>query len=466
VSVRGGGRPRDQARRMDPGAYEGADMPTWRATDGRGGPGPGRHLRDPHRRRGLPGFLKFIIFTGILAVVVVAAALTALRPLARDAIVAWAWDNPSSLRVSFVADFIREDLEEDGLLDAKPSADPEEVIFEVASGDTPQTLAPKLEEAGFIGSQRAFLFTAIEEELAGDLQAGQFLLRRNMTPAEVVEALVEARIVITTINATFRESLRLEQMTAQLQTIDSAVDPQAFYDLVKQPPADLLAEYPWLATAGLPEGASLEGFLYPATYELVTAANGGPFEITTADILVRMMLDKFHDAVGDARLAVPETRGMTFYQVLALASIVEREAVVDEERPLIAGVYQNRLLGLAESNTILNADPTVIYAVDTMNLRDLAFAEWQNYFFWKTPGGGLANVTVSEDLQGYQTYTNRGPIPGPICTPTVSSIDAALTPDTESGYLYFLAIPDGSGTHAFAKTLAEHNANKVKYGYE
>ena len=466
MSVRGGGRPRDQARRMDPGAYEGADMPTWRATDGRGGPGPGRPLRGPRRGRGVPGFLKFILFTGILAVVVVAAALTALRPLVRDAIVAWAWDNPSSLRLSFVADFIREDLKEDGLLEATPSSDPEEVVFEVVSGDTPQTLAPRLEEEGFITSERAFLFTAIEDELAGNLQAGLFLLRRDMTPAEVVEGLVENRIIVTTVDVTFRESLRLEQMTAQLQTIDSAVDPQAFYDLVKQPPAELRAEYPWLATAGLPEGASLEGFLYPATYRLVTSASGGPDEVTTADILVRMMLDKFHDAVGDARLAVPETRGLTFYQILALASIVEREAVVDEERPVIAGVYQNRLDGLGEANTILNADPTVTYAVDMMALRELAFDEWQNYFFWETPGGGLANVTVSEDLQGYQTYTNRGLIPGPICTPTVSSIDAALTPDTAAGYLYFLAIPDGSGTHAFAKTIAEHNANKVKYGYE
>ena len=451
---------------MDPGAYEGADMPTWRGTDGRGGPGPGRPLRDPRRGRGVPGFIKFILFTGILAVVVVVAALTALRPLVRDAIVAWAWDNPSSLRVAFISDFVREDLEAEGVLDAPAGTDSEEVAYEVVPGDTPQALAPRLEADGFVKSERAFLYTAIQEDLAEHLQAGLFLLRRDMTPAEVVTALVEARIVVTTVDVTFRESLRLEQMTAQLQNVESEVDPQAFYDLVTHPPAELLAAYPWLTTSGRPEGATLEGFLYPATYTLVTAANGGPFEVTTADILVRMMLDRFHEAVGDSRLAVPEARGLTFYQVLALASIVEREAVIDEERPLIAGVYQNRLQGLAESNTILNADPTVTYAVDTMSLRSLAFEEWRNYFFWMTPTGGLANVAVSEDLQGYQTYTNRGLIPGPICTPTVSSIDAALAPDTETGYLYFLAIPDGSGAHVFAKTLEEHNANKALYGYE
>jgi UPF0755 protein len=462
MSIRGGGRPRDGARRMKPGAFDGADMPTWRATNGRGGPPPGRRpVRDPRHRGGLPGILRFILFTGILAVVVVVAGLTALRPVVRAAVVGWAWDNPSSLRIPLVADFIREDLGR--LLTDPAGTDPADVVFEVLPGDTPQGLAPRLDDAGFIGSRRAFLFTAIQADLADHLQAGLFILRRDMTPIEVVAALVDARVVVETVDVGFREQLRLEQLTAKLQTIESGVDPQAFYDLVTKPTPELLADYPWLP---LPEGATLEGFLYPATYTLVTAANGGPFEVTTAEDLVRMMLDKFHDAVGEARLTVPEERGLTFYQVLALASIVEREAVIDEERPLIAGVYQNRLAGLGGSKTILNADPTVLYAVDTMKLRNQPFEEWRNYFFWSVPEGGLSGIQVSEDLQGYQTYQVRGLIPGPICTPTVASIDAALVPGTESGYLYFLAIPDGDGAHAFARTLDEHNANKQKYGYE
>ena len=466
MSIRSGGKPRDHARRMNPGAYEGADMPTWRATDGHGGPPPGHPLRDPRRRRSLPGILKFLLFTGILAVVVAAAALTALRPVVRAAVVGWAWDNPSSFRLPFVADLIREDLEIEGVLDAPAGTNPADVVFGVLPGETPALLAPRLEEDGFILSERAFLFTAIQEGLAGDLKAGLFILRRDMTPAEVVEALVEARVVVSTVDVTFRESLRLEQMTALLQTIESGVDPQAFYDLVTKPTPALLAEYPWLATVGRPEGSTLEGFLYPATYTLILSANAGPFEVTTAEGLVRMMLDKFRVAVGDVRLAVPEERGLTFYQVLALASIVEREAIIDKERPLIAGVYQNRLLGLGESNTILNADPTVIYAVDTMKLRDLPFDQWWDFFFWDIPVGNLTDIAVTEDLQGYQTYQVRGLIPGPICTPTVASIDAALAPDTASGYLYFVAIPDGAGAHVFAKTLDEHIANKRKYGYE
>jgi UPF0755 protein len=151
---------------------------------------------------------------------------------------------------------------------------------------------------------------------------------------------------------------------------------------------------------------------------------------------------------------------------MALASIVEREAVLAEERPLIAGVYQNRIDGIpGVKNKILNADPTVFYAIDTMELDKLAFDDWQRYAFWMPPGVPLAEVVVPEALQGYQTYQSLGLIPGPIATPSLPSIDAALEPDTTEKYVYFLAIPDGAGAHAFARTAAEHDANRKKYGY-
>jgi UPF0755 protein len=153
--------------------------------------------------------------------------------------------------------------------------------------------------------------------------------------------------------------------------------------------------------------------------------------------------------------------------VLALASIVEKEAVLDEERPLIAGVYQNRLDGIPGiKNKILNSDPTVIFANDTVQLDGLEFERWKEYVFWKLPEGvSLRDVALPEELLGYQTYTQPGLIPGPIATPTLASIDAALHPDTADKYIYFLAIPDSGGKHAFAKTAKEHNENRKKYGY-
>jgi UPF0755 protein len=453
MSVRDGRSPRGNVP-YDPAAFDEARYPV-----------PGR-LRRPSRGSGggLPGVVRFLVFAIILGAIVLGAGLTVLRPLARAFVLGWAWDNTGSMRIGLVADFVREDL---GTAPFEaPSDDPTEVVFEVQPGDTPASLAPRLAADGLINDgvpgERAFLFTAVQADLAPKLDAGLFLLRRNMAVEEVVDALVTARLVVRSVDVTFREGLRLEQMTAKLQTLDTGVDPATFYDLVKHPPATLLADFPWLV---LPEGASLEGFLYPATYTLVVEASGGPFKVTTAEDLVRKMLEAFHDRVGDTRLQVPAERGLTFYQVVTLASIVEREAVLDEERPLIAGVYQNRLDGLRGVARVLNADPTVIYAVDTMNLDAMAFDQWQQYFFWSLPKTPLGDIAVREDLQGFQTYQVAGLIPSPICTPTVASIDAALAPNTGAGFLYFVAIPEGNGAHAFAKTLAEHNANLQKYGY-
>jgi cell division protein YceG involved in septum cleavage len=116
-------------------------------------------------------------------------------------------------------------------------------------------------------------------------------------------------------------------------------------------------------------------------------------------------------------------------------------------------------------NKILNADPTVIYANDTVQLDALEFERWQDYRFWVVPEVPLRDVPLPDELLGYQTYTQPGLIPGPISTPTLPSIDAALHPDTSDEYIYFLAIPDSGGKHAFAKTAKEHNENRRKYGY-
>jgi UPF0755 protein len=386
--------------------------------------------------------------------------LTALRPLVRAGVVGWAWDNPSTIgRFPFIADFVREDLGDS--LDARPGTDATEAVFTVNPGDRIADLAPRLLADGYIVSERAFLYVGLTTGLNEKLTSGNYLLRKNMTAAEVAEALVVNRVLVTTVDITFREGLRIEQMTALLQTKDTFIDPQEFYDLAKHPPADLLADYEWLK---LPEGASLEGFLYPDTYEVVTSANGGTATVTDAEALVRLLLDRFHEVVGDELMNVPKERGMTFYQIVTLASIVEHEAVVDEERALIAGVYQNRLDGLHGVARILNADPTVTYAADTMALEKIPFNEWQTYFFWKVPPSPLADFNVDADLRGYQTYQRAGLIPGPISTPSLASIMAALNPDQSDGYLYFVAIPD-EHTHAFAKTLAQHNANLRKYGY-
>jgi UPF0755 protein len=462
MSVRGGRGPRD---RSDTGSNGG--MPLWRASDGRGAPpvvARRRSLRaDERRTRGLPGPIRFVLFGGALAGLVLVALLTVFRPLISVGIVSWAWDNQGAItRFQFIADFVHDDL--DGALTAPAGTDSKEQGFDVQAGDTINTLAPRLQQAGFIANQRAFLYTAMFADLGSKLQAGTFILRQNMTPPEVVDALVRAKVEMQTVNVTFREGIRLEQQTALLETITSGVDPKAFYQLAKHPTADLLANNPWLKDAGLPDGASLEGFLYPATYTLVTTVSGGPFHVTTAEDLIQMELDKFVSAVGSDQMTVPATRKMTFFQIVTLASIVQHETASDAERALIAGVYQNRLDKLHGVAPILNADPTVIWAVDSVNLAKMPMEKWQDYFFWARPKAKLASINVPAALQGYQTYQVAGLIPGPISTPTAADIAAALNPNQKDGYLYFVAIPN-TNTHAFAKTLAEQEANLRRYGY-
>ncbi len=460
MTIRSGRGPRD---RSDNGSSK--PMPTWRASNGRGGPpivSP-RHRQEERRRRGLPGPLRFLFFGGALAGVVLVALLTAFRPLISAGVVSWAWDNPGTItRWAFIAEFVQQDL--GASLTAPAGTDSTEKAFDVEPADTIFTIAPRLQQNGFVLNQRAFLYVALETGLGARLQAGTFVLRQNMAPSDVADALVRAKVTMSTVPVTFREGIRLEQQTALLQTISSGVDAKAFYDLAKHPTPDLLAANPWLKDAGLPDGASLEGFLYPATYTLITSVSGGPFHVTTAADLIQMELDKFVAAVGSDRMEVPAARKMTFFQVLTLASIVEHETANPDERAIIAGVYQNRLDRLHGVAPILNADPTVIWALDTVKLGQIDFEDWQKYFFWGRPKARLASIDVPSSLQGYQTYQTAGLIPGPISTPTVEDIDAALHPDQKAGYLYFVLIPN-TDTHAFAKTLDEQNANLRKYGY-
>jgi peptidoglycan lytic transglycosylase G len=457
MTIRSGKRPRDtrvlHARPFDPDAY--ATAPS----DGDGEPPRRNRGRGGGRSGGgVAGIVKFLVFALLLAAIVLVAALTALRPLVNSVVLDLAQDNPAALQLPFVKDIVREDL--GNALTEPASSDPTQVEFTVEEGDSARSIAARLKAGGLLADNRAFIFIAIDRQLTGSLRVGDYVLRRNLTPDQLVSALLDPPVV-SYVDIPLRTGLRLEQVTAKLQTLaDLEMDPRDFYDLASNPPPALIADYPWLRTIReyAPEGASLEGFLWPSTYRVLPD--------TTAEELIRLMLDKFAATVGEERLDVVGDRGLEFYQVMALASIVEREAVLDDERPIIAGVYQNRIDGIAGVTTrLLNADPTVFYAIDTMELDKLPFEEWQRYAFWTPPGVALAGVEVSRALQGYQTYQTPGLIPGPICTPSLPSIDAALEPDTSDKFIYFLAIPDGGGAHAFAKTKGEHDANRKMYGY-
>ncbi len=289
--------------------------------------------------------------------------------------------------------------------------------------------------------------------MTGQLDAGTFLLRRNLTPDQLVATLLEAKDPSIVIR--FRTGLRLEQMTAYLQARPDEIaslqmDAADFLALVRKPPARLLADYPWL---DLPKGATLEGYLAAGDYRVLPD--------TTPDELVRKMLARFYEGVGQARFEAAKATGRSFQEVLTLASLVERETRREDEKALVAGVYQNRI----DRDNTLNADPTVIWGVDLLALEKSGLAKWPQYSFWNVPAEPMASIEFPKGIAGYQTYTSRGLFPGPICTPTATSIDAALAPDTKEAYLYFVAIPGGDGAHDFSRTYDEHLQKLRTYGY-
>ncbi len=397
------------------------------------------------------GHLRFLVFLAVAAAVVLLALTTVLRPVTRGLVVGLADSNPGALGMPFVADLVREDLGD--ALTAPASSDTTEVDFQVASGETASGIAGRLVDAGVLRDRRAFLLLAIEKGITDQLNAGTFLLRRNLTPDQLVGTLLEAKDPSVTLQ--LRTGLRLEQITAYLQARPAEIaglrmDAAAFLDLVRNPPKALLADYPWL---DLPKGANLEGYLAAGAYRVLPD--------TTPDELVRKMLDRFVEQVGLSRIEAAKAKGVPFHEVLALASLVERETADDAERARIAGVIRNRMATPNETAGFLGLDPTIFYINDTLQLAKLPLASWPTYAFWAPPTGDVpADLTAA--LAGYNTYTSKGLPPGPICTPTAASIEAALDPDTRGGYLYFYATKEGQTV--FAKTYAEHLRNIKKDG--
>lgn len=327
-------------------------------------------------------------------------------------------------------------------LDQPAGTDSRPTQFVVQPGQTARAIAENLANAGLITDARLFEAYVRANGVASSLQAGAYQLSPSMTIPEIAQVL--QRALAPEIVVRVGEGWRLEQ-TADYLAQQTPLDGADYRRRAET--GDLsgldVSKYDFLQLR--PAGATLEGFLYPDTYRL-------PAEGATALDLLGRQLDKFAEQVmpawqdAQARGTMRATPPLTLHQVLTLASIVEREAVVDDERPVIAGVYLNRLA----RNMKLQADPTVQYALgyqpDT--------GRW-----WKTP---MSLDEYGQVDSPYNTYLHTGLPPGPIANPSLKSIRAVLAPAAHD-YLFFVAEPGGTGRHVFARTYEEHLQNVERY---
>ena len=300
--------------------------------------------------------------------------------------------------------------------------------FTVTPGEGGDAIASQLVEQQIVASERQF--TLLLEYAGGgaDLRAGVYQFHPGMAAAEVIRRLREGDT--DDIQLSIPEGLRLEELSEWMET-NEIVTAAAWAAAIEGARPEPIA-------AERPEGASLLGYLLPATYPL------GCGELPNAESLVATMLDALDEQFTAALRAEAEAAGWSVHQVLTLASIVEKEAIMPDEQPLIASVLLNRLaLGIA-----LQTDPTVQFSIATANGGERGW--WPEIFL--------------EDLQydsPYNTYQYPGLPPGPIANPGIGAITAVVRP-AETDYFYFVARCDGSNRHEFAATLEEHNINVAR----
>ncbi len=298
------------------------------------------------------------------------------------------------------------------------------VDFQIEVGDSVDLIAARLEREGLIRDAAAFRLYLIYAGLDTSVQAGQYRLSPALNAVQIARALQDA--TPTEVSFSILPGWRAEEIAAALPTSGLKVTGDEFLALVRDPSTVTLPD-------GWPELTSLEGFLYPDVYRLKRDI--------TAQEMVEIFLKRFDEKVTpDLRQAL-ESEGYDLLQAVTLASMVQREAVVADEQPMIASVFLNRI----ESGMKLDSDPTVQYALGY----DEAKKTW-----WKNP---LSLNDLQTD-SAYNTYNQPGLPPGPICNPTLSALEAVAHP-ARTPYYYFRARCDGSGRHAFARTFEEHQQN-------
>lgn len=276
-------------------------------------------------------------------------------------------------------------------------------------------IADLLKDAGVIQDRFLFLLFTHLRGSSDRLKAGEYQFTSSMGLLDVIRILEEGRVLVHKV--AIPEGSSLWQIAGLLDA-EGLVDRDRFLELARDPT---------VASYYVAEAESLEGFLFPDTYHFIKGIK--------EEVIIDTMVHRFFRAfTGEDELRARQ-HGMSLYEVVTLASIIEKEALVDREKPIIAAVFYNRL----RRGMRLQADPTVLYGrrrQGRIRYRDL------------------------RARHPYNTYVHYGLPPGPIASPGTASLNAALDP-AQVKYLYFVSKNDG--THHFSRTLKEHNRAVRKY---
>jgi UPF0755 protein len=300
----------------------------------------------------------------------------------------------------------------------------EKQIIKIPPGTATQEIGQNLEKAGLIRSSTAWNMWArylASQNGKGGFKAGSYELSPSQSLPEIAQTIWSGKVIQASF--TIPEGWSLKQMAAYFQK-------EGFFsaqDFLKAANQVNRSQYPWLP-ANIP---FLEGFLYPDTYQLDKGS-------ITPQTVVNQMLERFQKVALPVYEKAQGQTKLTLIQWVTLASIVEKEAVVPNERKRIAGVFTSRLV----KGMRLESDPTVEYAFGIKQTADkpLTFAQV------KAPSP-------------YNTYATPGLPPTPISAPGLASLEATLYPEN-TDYLFFVAKYDG--THVFSRTLKEHESAVVK----
>lgn len=299
----------------------------------------------------------------------------------------------------------------------------EEIVVEIPTGSSVREGLSLLGRKGVLARPelaRMYWRFVLDDPV---LKAGEYRFRDATPAVDVLDKIRRGEVL--THKVTILEGLTLEESAAHLAASGFG-ELEAFLSEMGSP--GRIADFD-------PEASNLEGYIFPDTY----AFSRGTAEAQIVDTLVATFKERFEAARALAAESGRAPFELTRRETVILASIVEKEALLDEERPIIAGVYANRL----RRGMGLFADPTIIYALKLAGRWD----------------GNLRRADLKLDSP-YNTYLVAGLPPGPIASPGLASLSAALAP-ADVSYLYFVSRNDG--THVFADTLAEHNRNVYQW---